>query len=76
MRNTNPQNSEVIKTFLLIGNCGLEYSDEKSIVSDTSKSYLHLHIPRAYKIYILSRVEFNLSLLQDHVQKQPVLIVN
>lgn len=58
MRNANPQNSEVVKTFPLIGNCGLEYSDERSLASDISNSYLHLHIPRAYKTYILSRAEF------------------
>lgn len=67
-RNTKPQNP-VVKTFSLTGNCGLEYSDERSTASDSTNSYLHLHVATAHKTYIVLRAEFNLSLPQDHVQR-------
>lgn len=58
------------KAFPLNKQLWFRVTRERSVVPDASKSYLHLHIPRGYKTYILKRAEFNLSLLQDHLQRQ------
>lgn len=58
------------KAFLLNKQLWFRVTRERSVVPDALKSYLHLHIPGGYKTYILERAEFNLSLLQDHLQKQ------
>lgn len=58
------------KAFPLNKQLWFRVTRERSVAPDASKSYLHLHIPGGYKIYLLKRAEFNLSVLQDHLQRQ------